>query len=99
MATVGPRYLEDAQEYARWQGGEGPRSPVFTAAGSADELRRSGAVEVVTPEECLALVGEDPDTALCLHPLAGGMPDDEARTSVDLFLQDVLPHLPRGARP
>lgn len=90
--VVGPRYLEDAQEYARWQG-EGPRSPVFTAAGSADELRRSGAVEVVTAKACLALVAGDPDTTLCLHPLAGGMPDVEARGSVDRFLHEVLPEL------
>ncbi|HEV7720017.1 MAG TPA: hypothetical protein VGO60_01970, partial [Iamia sp.] len=89
---VAPHYLDDAAEYARWQG-DGPRSPVYSAASGADELRRSGAIHVLTPEECVDLAAAHPDTTLCLHPLAGGMPDDEAWSSVRLFLDRVVPGL------
>jgi len=91
--VVGERYLQDTVEYARWQA-EGPRSPVFSGAGSVADLRRTGAVQVLTPSECRALVADGTDAALCLHPLAGGMPDEEARRCVHLFATEVLPHLP-----
>lgn len=89
---VARHYLDDAAEYARWQG-DGPRSPVYSAARGAEELRRSGAVRVLTPAACLDLAAAHPGSTLCLHPLAGGMPDDEAWSSVQLFLDHVLPGL------
>jgi alkanesulfonate monooxygenase SsuD/methylene tetrahydromethanopterin reductase-like flavin-dependent oxidoreductase (luciferase family) len=93
-AKVGRWYLEDAQEYARWQvPGGGPTSPVFTAASAADDLRASGAVHVVTPEECVALARAEPGTTVCLHPLAGGMPSDDAWAGVERFANHVLPEL------
>ncbi len=97
--VVAPFYLEDVREYALLQGESGPRSPVFSAAASADELRRSGAVALVTPDECRALAAADPDLTLCLHPLAGGMPDTEARGSVERFLHEVLPAVTLPTRP
>jgi alkanesulfonate monooxygenase SsuD/methylene tetrahydromethanopterin reductase-like flavin-dependent oxidoreductase (luciferase family) len=96
-ATVGRWYLADVAEYVRWQS-EGPQSPVFSTASDADELRRSGVVEVLTPEACLARAGAD--TTLCLHPLAGGMPRGEAWRSFDLFIEHVVPRLGTpGANP
>jgi alkanesulfonate monooxygenase SsuD/methylene tetrahydromethanopterin reductase-like flavin-dependent oxidoreductase (luciferase family) len=93
-ASVGRWYLEDAREYASWQVPDGgPTSPVFVAATDADELRASGAVHVVTPSQCVALATAEPDTTVCLHPLAGGMPSDDAWASVARFADEVLPQL------
>jgi alkanesulfonate monooxygenase SsuD/methylene tetrahydromethanopterin reductase-like flavin-dependent oxidoreductase (luciferase family) len=99
-ARVGRWYLEDARDYARWQVPDGgPTSPVFTAAEHADELRASGAVAVLTPAQCVAAIAE-PDTTVCLHPLAGGMPTSEAWASVELFVNQVLPKIdPAGGSP
>jgi hypothetical protein len=68
----------------------------FIVVSVAGELRRSGAVQVLTPADCLALAATDSDLTLCLHPLAGGMPDAVARASVERFLDEVLPHLSKG---
>ncbi len=87
---VGRCYLDDAREYARWQSG-GPTSPVFSDAADEGALRRSGAVQVVTPDECVALAGDD--VTICLNPLAGGMPPEDAWASVELFTRAVLPRI------
>jgi hypothetical protein len=97
---AGPHYFDDVAVYSGWQSG-GVASPVFSDAADPEELRRAAAVSILTPAEAIALGHDGPDLTLCLHPLAGGMPDDEARASVAAFCERVLPSLgpPPSPRP
>ncbi|GLW48426.1 hypothetical protein Stsp02_40880 [Streptomyces sp. NBRC 14336] len=87
-AEYGGHFLHEARTYASWQSGD-IRSAVRSAAGTVEELRAEGVYRIVTPDECVALGLE----SLVLHPLAGGMPENEGWRSLRLFCEDVLPRL------
>jgi alkanesulfonate monooxygenase SsuD/methylene tetrahydromethanopterin reductase-like flavin-dependent oxidoreductase (luciferase family) len=89
---AGPHYVDDAAVYSGWQRG-GVASPVLSDARTTEELRAGSVVSMLTPAEAVELATGDDALTICLHPLAGGMPDDEARASVGLFCDEVLPHL------
>lgn len=88
-----PHALYDARTYASWQTPD-QRSQMHVEGESAEELRRSGVYQVVTPEECVALAHET--GRVILHPLMGGMPPDLGWQSLRLFAAAVLPKI-RGS--
>jgi alkanesulfonate monooxygenase SsuD/methylene tetrahydromethanopterin reductase-like flavin-dependent oxidoreductase (luciferase family) len=94
-ALVGHHCLHDMTTYARWlqagRGGSGPYVPV----ADLDELRASGLYNIVTPEECAALVAEH--GMLDMHPLVGGLPPEVAAASFDLIEREVLPAVAEAA--
>ncbi|MEV0210395.1 LLM class flavin-dependent oxidoreductase [Streptomyces sp. NPDC050788] len=87
-AEYGGHFLHEARTYASWQSGD-IRSAVKSAATTVDELRAEGVYRILTPEQCVRLGLDN----LVLHPLAGGMPVDEAWRSLRLFAERVLPAL------
>ena len=87
-AEYGGHFLHEARTYASWQSGD-IRSAVRSAATTVEELRAEGVYRIVTPDECVALGLDN----LVLHPLAGGMPENEGWRSLRLFCEDVLPRL------
>ena len=91
---IGRHALHEAQSYESWQT-PGQRSQVEVHAKSVDDVRRSDAYKVVTPDECVALA-EDTGS-IVLHPLMGGIPPDVAWESLDLFEKKVWPRLSRGS--
>ena len=58
----------------------------------ADQLRASGLYAVLTPDECVALIGQQ--GGLTLHPLMGGLSPDLAWSSLEMIAAEVLPRLP-----
>lgn len=91
---IGPHALYDAQTYASWQPPD-QRSQVHVEAKSIEDVCRSGVYQVLTPEECLALAREQ--GRIVLHPLMGGISPELAWQSLQLFEQEVWPHI-RGGR-
>jgi len=88
-----PHLLHDATSYREWQTA-GNRSVVESAATNADELRAEGKYLVLTPDECVELMGsQDPTAAFVLHPLLGGIHPDTAWRSLQLFETEVLPRI------
>lgn len=87
---IAPYALYDAGTYHAWQT-PGQRSQTDVGATTLDELKRSDAYRVVTPDECVALA-EDAGT-LVFHPLMGGMPPELGWESLDLFAAKVRPRL------
>jgi hypothetical protein len=59
-----------------------------------DEVKASGRYRFLTPDQLIAEVRDTEEYGpLLMHPLVGGMPVDEARKSVQLLTDKVLPAL------
>jgi alkanesulfonate monooxygenase SsuD/methylene tetrahydromethanopterin reductase-like flavin-dependent oxidoreductase (luciferase family) len=94
-AELGRYLLYEANVYASWQQA-GQRSQVTDHATTVEELRGGGVYRILTPEECVALVGElGPEGSIVLHPLIGGMPPELSWSSLELVADRVLPALGR----
>jgi alkanesulfonate monooxygenase SsuD/methylene tetrahydromethanopterin reductase-like flavin-dependent oxidoreductase (luciferase family) len=92
-AEIGHHFLHEALTYADWQP-PGQTSSVTSHARTVDDLRAEGIYQVVTPKECVEQVRDQGAEAFCLlHPLCGGMPIDTAWESVQLFTDQVWPHV------
>jgi alkanesulfonate monooxygenase SsuD/methylene tetrahydromethanopterin reductase-like flavin-dependent oxidoreductase (luciferase family) len=87
---IAPYALYEAQTYHAWQT-PGQRSQTDVDATTLDELKRSEAYRVVTPDECVALAEEA--GTLVFHPLMGGMPPELGWESLELFATKVVPRL------
>ncbi|MFF3553497.1 LLM class flavin-dependent oxidoreductase [Streptomyces tsukubensis] len=100
-AVHGEHFLHEARTYASWSSPD-IRSAVRSGATTVAELRAEGVYRVVTPDECVALAAGA--QSLVLHPLCGGMPEEEGWRSLRLLCREVVPRLGRpgqgtGAQP
>ncbi len=91
-AEIGPHLLHDATTYAGWQR-PGARSAVHSDAQTVDELRAEGKYRIVTPEVAVAEAKESPFAVFLLFPLCGGTPPDLAWQGLELYANQVQPHL------
>ena len=89
-AVHGDCFMLEATTYRRWQP-PGQTSAVSSKARTVEELRAEGVYQVLTPGEAVERARNT--GALSLHPLVGGMPVDEAWSSVQLAADKVLPAL------
>jgi len=87
---IGPHALYDAQTYAAWQTPD-QRSQMHVEAETIDDMKRSGAYCIVTPDECVQLAEET--GRIILHPLMGGMSPELGWEGLRLFEKKVLPRL------
>lgn len=87
-ARIGPHAVYDAQTYAAWQTPD-QRSQMHVDAQTLDDLKRSTAYQVLTPEQCIALARDS--GRIILHPLMGGIPPELGWESLRLFEQKVWP--------
>ena len=55
---IGPHALYDAQTYAAWQTPD-QRSQMHVEAQTIDDMKRSAAYKVLTPDECVAARARD----------------------------------------
>lgn len=89
---LAPHVQHEMQAYARWDAAASPIGG--TTDISLDDVWAGGSHQVVTPDQCVALVdGLDPHGVFVLHPLAGGIPPALAAESLGLFVEQVLPRL------
>ncbi|MYB88293.1 MAG: LLM class flavin-dependent oxidoreductase, partial [Acidimicrobiaceae bacterium] len=89
-AEHGECFMLEAMTYKGWQP-PGQTSAVCSKATTVEELRAEGIYRVLTPDEAVDLARST--GTLALHPLVGGMPIDEAWSSVRLAAEQVLPAL------
>ena len=89
-AELGEHFMLEAMTYKNWQP-PGQTSAVCSAATTVEELRSEGIYQVLTPTDAIELVNAS--GLLSLHPLVGGMPIDEAWSSIELAVDRVLPAL------
>jgi alkanesulfonate monooxygenase SsuD/methylene tetrahydromethanopterin reductase-like flavin-dependent oxidoreductase (luciferase family) len=92
-SELGDHILWEAVTYGGWSTDQ--RSLMhLPGVQTLDEVRASGRYRFLTPDQLIAEVrGADDYGPLVLHPLVGGMPIDEAWTSVQLLVDRVLPAL------
>ncbi len=98
---LGPHILHVLDSYARWTA-EAYGKPMGPYAGgmTAETVRQSGAYQVLTPEDTLALIEELGDhSSLYLTPLFGGAPPEKGWKMLELFRTQVLPAIPRTIVP
>ncbi len=88
-AKIAPHALHETNDYGRWTR-DLPGTP-YREAADAEELRASGAYQVVTPDECLELARSS--GGLGFKPLMGGLDPELAWESLHLFERKVLPQL------
>jgi alkanesulfonate monooxygenase SsuD/methylene tetrahydromethanopterin reductase-like flavin-dependent oxidoreductase (luciferase family) len=97
-AEIGPYVLYETQTYASYQT-PGQHSTPGVKAETVDDLRRSPQLVVGTPAEVRARLEQVPaHGSITFSPLAGGLPPDVARPSLELFAAEVLPHLKSPSR-
>ena len=89
-AELGEHFMLEAMTYKNWQP-PGQTSAVCSKASTVEELRAEGIYRVLTPGEAADWARNS--GSLALHPLVGGMPVDEAWSSVELAVDKVLPAL------
>jgi alkanesulfonate monooxygenase SsuD/methylene tetrahydromethanopterin reductase-like flavin-dependent oxidoreductase (luciferase family) len=91
---VAPHVLYTTNANAAWARERGVGATPYPPAADVAQLRASDRFAVVTPDECVALVGQlGPDAELTLHPLMGGLAPEVGSRSLELFASAVLPEL------
>ena len=92
-AEYGKYFLHEATTYASWQTPD-IKSAVHSHATTAEELRKEGIYQVLTPDQCVERAKEQGDfAAIVLHPMVGGMPPEVGWESLHLYVDKVLPQL------
>jgi len=87
---IAPHVLYDAQTYASWQTAD-QRSQMHVEGNTLDDVKKSGAYTVLTPDDCVKLAKET--GRIILHPLMGGMQPALGWESLKLFEEKVLPRI------
>ena len=87
---IAPHVLYDAQTYAAWQTSD-QRSQMHVEGNTLDDVKKSGAYTVLTPDDTVKLAEET--GRIILHPLMGGMEPALGWESLKLFEQKVLPRI------
>lgn len=94
LELVAPHVLYTTNSNAEWAKERGVGSTPYRPAVGVEDLKRDPNVEVVTPEECVALCRRlGPDAELVFQPLMGGLPIAAGWRSLRLFESAVLPKL------
>ena len=92
--TVAPHVLYTTNANATWARERGVGTTAYRPADGVADLRADPNIQVVTPDECLALCTKlGPDAELVFQPLMGGLPLEAGWRSLRLFETAVLPEL------
>jgi alkanesulfonate monooxygenase SsuD/methylene tetrahydromethanopterin reductase-like flavin-dependent oxidoreductase (luciferase family) len=89
-AQMAPFFLHETNAYGEWLAQAGMDAP-YRQLPDVDALRATGQYAVLTPDEFIAELKEQPMAFAQLHPLCGGMPINLAWSSLRLFEHEVLP--------
>jgi alkanesulfonate monooxygenase SsuD/methylene tetrahydromethanopterin reductase-like flavin-dependent oxidoreductase (luciferase family) len=84
-ATLGPYFLKESQQYSSWRRAGVDRIFAKTSE-TADDLRRQGVYEILTPDQALARMrAATADYMPIVQPLTGGLPIERAWRCMELF--------------
>jgi alkanesulfonate monooxygenase SsuD/methylene tetrahydromethanopterin reductase-like flavin-dependent oxidoreductase (luciferase family) len=90
---VGPHALHETNAYGAWSAAVAGANP-WTPLPDVAAVRAQGLYAVVTPEECVALARElDPMASLKVKPLVAGLDPAVGWSSLELFIDKVVPAL------
>ncbi|MGO9224566.1 LLM class flavin-dependent oxidoreductase [Mycobacterium sp.] len=93
-SDLGKHILWEAVTYGGWSQGVSHSLMHLPGVQTLEEVKASGRYRFLTPEQLITEVRDHPENGpIVLHPLVGGMPVDEAWSSVQLLTDKVLPHL------
>jgi len=93
-SDLGKHILWEAVTYGGWSQGVSQSLMHLPGVQTLEEVKASGRYRFLTPEQLITDVRDHPEHGpIVLHPLVGGMPVDEAWSSVQLLTDKVLPHL------
>ncbi|MEZ5169370.1 MAG: LLM class flavin-dependent oxidoreductase [Acidimicrobiia bacterium] len=91
---IGPYLLHEAQLYDSFQSSDQTSAVHVPGVETVDDVRATGAYDVVTPDEAVALAEEaGPAGAFVLNPLSAGIPPEIGWRSLELTAAEVLPRL------
>lgn len=91
-AEVSKYAMHEMNAYGAWAAESGSDTG-YSQVPSADVLRTMGIYQIVTPKECIELIGGLGNGVFMLHPLMGGVPPKLAWENIRLFESKVLPHI------
>lgn len=91
---VGPHMLHVARSYAKWSSSAEISTSPFHGVESLDEVKKTGMIQVVTPQQAIEIGKLGP---IGLTPLMGGLKPELGWKSLELFVNEVLPHI-KGAK-
>ncbi len=96
---IAPHAAHCVRSYSEWTvEAFGRAAGPFAAGVNADDLRQSGAYQVKSPEECVAMIDAMPDKqTFILTPLLGGIDPKFAWQGLKLFEEEVWPHVKHRA--
>lgn len=99
--VVLPHAVHCVESYTAWTvEAYGRAAGPFAAGVNPDELRASGAYQVLAPEQAIALINSLPDeTTYILTPLLGGIEPEFAWQGLKRFEAEVWPHVKHRAAP
>lgn len=98
---VAPHVMYTSNSNAEWAKERGVGGTPYPPVTTVEDLKASPQFEVVTPDECVALMQRLGDEAeFTFQPLMGGLDPKHSWRSLNLFESEVLPELKRlGLRP
>lgn len=89
-AELGPYLLYDATAYANWKH-PSRRAYAESSATSLDDLRAEGKYAILSPEQAVEKINRK--GSINLAPLCGGVPVEAGWRSLQLFADQVIPHI------
>jgi alkanesulfonate monooxygenase SsuD/methylene tetrahydromethanopterin reductase-like flavin-dependent oxidoreductase (luciferase family) len=93
-AEVGERMLHIVKSYASWSESAETSASPFHGMDTVAQVKASGMMNVVTPEEAIEIGRKGP---IGMTPLMGGLDPKLGWKSLELFVEKVLPQI-QGAR-
>lgn len=87
---IGRHVLHLIQSYARWAGDYAVSSSPFAGIDSVEAARKSGIVQVLTPDQCVELARHK---VISLIPLVAGLDPAIGWKSLELFVHEALPRI------
>lgn len=99
---LGPHVQHEMQQYASWNAEEAHAASAHIGTNAPDvpldAVWKVGSHHVMTPAQAIDhLAGHGEASLITLNPLSGGTPPAMARESLELFINQVFPHLGVGA--
>ena len=93
--TILPHAVHCVKSYTEWTlEAYGAAAGPFAKGVDPDDLRSSGAYQVLTPEQAVLMINDMDDlSTFILTPLLGGIDPEFAWRGLKLFERDVWPHV------
>ncbi len=89
-AEIGPHLLHYMQSYAKWSSDPETSTSPLHGLDTIEKIRAAGVTQVVTPQEAIEIGRQGP---IGLQPLVGGLHPDIGWKSLEMFVEQVLPHI------